>query len=239
MKFLQEDTNFLRHSAIIAGVSLLIMTLAAFFSYGYVHSSLINPDNPLATLNNIEASAHLFKAGIFGWFVILITDILVSWAFYLFLKPLHKGFAVLAAWLRLMYTAILAIALSNLLQVVELVSYRGELFNESQITLASQVFMSIRTFESTWAFGLIVFGMHLLIVGIVVINTKTVPKVISILLIAGGVSYILIQLLIVFFPTFDNVITILEIILSIPMTIGELGFGVWLLIKGGKTPFRH
>lgn len=32
-----------RKSALTAGISLLIMTLASFFSYGYVHGSLVVP----------------------------------------------------------------------------------------------------------------------------------------------------------------------------------------------------
>lgn len=33
----------------------------------------------------------------------------------------------------------------------------------------------------------------------------------------------------------NGINTILESILSVPMTLGELSFGIWLLIKGGKV----
>ncbi|MDP5276038.1 DUF4386 domain-containing protein [Chengkuizengella axinellae] len=239
METLQQDTNQLRKSAVIAGISLLIMTLAAFFSYGYVHSSLITNGESIATLNKIQMSSGLFSAEIFGWLVILITDVLVSWAFYMYLKPIHQGYSLLAAWLRLMYTAILAIAISNLIQVGNLVSDHGELFNQSNDTLASQVMMSIMTFESVWSLGLIVFGLHLLVVGFVALKNKTIPKVISILLVLAGVSYMLVHLLHGFFPILKDATSTIETILSIPMIVGELGFGIWLLIKGGKKPFSN
>ncbi len=236
MRKFQQDTNQLRKSAVIAGVSLLIMTIAAFFSYGYVHSSLIIGGNSVATLNKIQGSTGLFNAEILGWLIILITDILVSWAFYIYLKPIHQGYSLLAAWLRLIYTAVLAIAVSNLIQVNSLVNHSGELFSRSINTLASQVMLSVITFESVWSLGLIVFGLHLLVVGLVVLKTRTIPKPIGIMLFMAGVSYMLIHLLHGFFPMLENMTSTLEMILSIPMIVGELGFGIWLLIKGGKTP---
>ncbi|WP_432667613.1 DUF4386 domain-containing protein [Wukongibacter baidiensis] len=215
------------------------MTIAAFFSYGYVHSSLIISGDSVATLNKIQASTGLFNAEVLGWLIILITDILVSWAFYIYLRSIHQEYSLLAAWLRLIYTAILAIAVSNLIQVSSLVNHSGQLFNSSVNSLASQVMMSIITFESVWSLGLIVFGLHLLVVGLVVLKTKTVPKAISIMLCIAGISYILIHLLHGFFPMLESVTSTLEMILSIPMIVGELGFGIWLLIKGGKAPLTN
>ncbi len=237
MKTLQQDSNQLRKSAVIAGLSLLIMTIAAFFSYGYVHSSLIIGGDSIATLKEIQTSMGLFKAEILGWLIIIITDIVVSWAFYTFLKPIHRGYSLLAAWLRLMYTAILAIATANLIQVGELASHSGELFNQSTHTLASQVMASVMTFESVWSLGLIVFGLHLLVVGLVASKTRVIPKAISILLGIAGASYIVVHLLQGFIPIPENVMSTVEMILNVPMMVGELGFGIWLLIKGGKTPF--
>lgn len=237
MKTFQQDTNQLRQVAVIAGISLLIMTIAAFFSYGYVHSSLIISDDSIATLNKIQASAGLFNAEVLGWLIIIITDILVSWAFYIYLKHIHQGYSLLAAWLRLIYTAVLAIAVSNLIHVRTLVSNSDKLFNQSIDTLASKVMISIQTFESVWSLGLIVFGLHLLVAGLVVLKTKAVPKTIGILLCIAGISYILIHLLHGFIPKLGNVTSTLEMILSIPMIVGELGFGIWLLFKGGKRSF--
>lgn len=235
MKTLQQNTNQLRQSAVIAGMSLLIMTIAAFFSYGYVHSSLIINGDPIATLNNIQGSIGLFNAEVLGWLIILITDILVSWAFYIYLKPIHQGFSLLAGWLRLIYTAILAVAVSNLVQIGVLVNQSGKLFSQSIDTLASQVMLSVGTFESVWSLGLIVFGLHLFVIGLVTSKTRTIPRIISILLCIAGASYMLIHLLHGFIPNLKNVTSMLEMILSIPMIVGELGFGIWLLIKGGKT----
>ncbi len=69
-------TNQLRTSSYIAGISLLIMTLAAIYSFGYVHTQIIS-ENMTLTINNIQTSS-LFLTGILGWGIIIVTDILVT-----------------------------------------------------------------------------------------------------------------------------------------------------------------
>ena len=85
-----------RKSAVIAGTSIIIMALAAFFSYGFVHESLVVTGDASTTYTNITTSISLFKGEIFGWLIILISDIIVAWALYIFLKPINKSLSLLA-----------------------------------------------------------------------------------------------------------------------------------------------
>ncbi|MFD1020962.1 DUF4386 domain-containing protein [Thalassobacillus hwangdonensis] len=216
-----------RKAAIIAGVSLIIMTLAAMFSYGYVHSSLIVEGDAGATFENLQASLPLFHFGILGWMVIILTDIVVSWAFYIVLKPVHAGYSLLVGWLRILYTAILATAVAQLVIASKTI--------QAPETSASQVMQSVIGFEAIWSIGLIVFGVHLMLAGYVAIKSITIPKVISILLMVAGGCYALIHSMYNFFPSIENLTGTLESILSLPMMAGESGFGIWLLFKGIKA----
>ncbi|MFD0959267.1 DUF4386 domain-containing protein [Paenibacillus chungangensis] len=220
-----------KQSAIIAGLSLLIMSIAAAFSYGFVHSSLIISGDPMTTLDNIRGSRFLFNMETLGWLVIIITDLLVSWSFYIFLKPVHPEYSLLAGWLRLLYTAVLAIAVSHLV-VANSIADSTTLLKLD--VMASQVMHSVTSFESIWSFGLILFGLHLLVIGLVAWKAKQIPRIISVLLAAAGFSYTLIHLMYSFVPQLDHVTSSLETLLSVPMFVGELGFGLWLLIKGRK-----
>lgn len=236
MKTLVKETYQLRQAAVVSGVSLLIMTVAAFFSYGYVHNSLVISDSPITTLNNIQNSIGLFNGEIFGWLVILIMDILVSWSFYIYLRPIHQEYSLLSAWLRLIYTAILGFAVSSLVHVGVLINQSTGPIKQTTDVLASQVMISIKTFEAVWSLGLVVFGLHIFIIGLIVLKSKTIPKTIGILLLIAGTSYVLIHLLDGFMPELESITSVLEAILSIPMIAGELGFGIWLLIRGGNAP---
>ncbi|WP_166786804.1 DUF4386 domain-containing protein [Jeotgalibacillus salarius] len=212
-------------AAVYSGVSLLIMTLAAFFAQGYVHSSLVVEGGPSATLANIQSSQLLFRLEILGWVIIIVTDLIVSWGFYQFLKPFHSGYALLAGGLRLIYTAILTIAVVNLISADQAVT---------AVSASQQVMNSIMSFETIWSLGLIVFGVHLTAVGAVALKTAKIPKVISTMLIMAGISYSLIHFMYNFIPEIAQFTGILELALMAPMFIGELSFGIWLLVKGRK-----
>jgi len=127
----------------------------------------------------------------------------------------------------------LGIAILNLLFVWLLANSADPLSISDQ--LQAQVMLYLNAFESMWSIGLIVFGGHLLIVGGVAVKSNGTPKIISILLVIAGAGYILIHLCNTFLPQFDGVITVLKFIFTVPMIVGELGFGLWLLFKGGKV----
>ncbi|MBG9720499.1 hypothetical protein BK735_27405 [Bacillus mycoides] len=217
-----------RNFALFAGTSLLIMAFTAFFSYGFVHGNLVVPSNASTTLHNIQTSSSLFKAEIFGWIIIFITDIIASWALYFFLKPIYTSLSLLAACLRLMYTAILGIAIFNLIFVLLL--SKSTVANSEAYTM-----LFLEAFEYIWSVGLIIFGLHLLTLGYVTFQSKNIPKTISILLLIAAIGYIIINVMNTMFSQYDAIISILNVVFQLPMIAGELGFSIWLLLRGGKN----
>jgi len=223
-----------RKSALIGGTALIILALAAFFSYGFVHENLVLQGDATATFNNLKSSNMLFKAEIFGWTIILITDIVVTWAFYIFLEPINRSLALLAAWLRLTYTTILGVAILNLVFVLLLSNGTDNLSSFNIDQLQANVMLFLEAFETIWAIDLIIFGGHLMVIGLIISQSSKIPKVISTLLLLASAGYIIINVFTAFFSQYDEVISILKLIFNVPMILGELGFGIWLLIRGGK-----
>ncbi|MEK4191295.1 DUF4386 domain-containing protein [Paenibacillus odorifer] len=236
MAISEKDLSNQRKSALTAGISLIIMTIASFFSYGFVHGTLVVQGDASATFINIVSSNNLFKGEILGWIIIMIADILVAWAFYMFLEPVNQNLSLLGAWLRLTYSAILAISILTLIFVL---LFTGNTNGFSTLTIEqTQAFMMLflDAFQFIWSMGLVVFGGHLLIVGYVALKSDVIPKVISILLLLASIGYIIIHLSKMFLTQYEAVITTLNFIFTIPMIVGELGFGIWLLLRGGKIP---
>ncbi len=91
--------------------------------------------------------------------------------------------------------------------------------------------MRLRAFG---AVGLVVFGCHLLLLGYLVLQADYVPGILGILLIIAAAGYLIVSLAELLLPTYATYTAMLELVFTVPMIIGELGFGVWLLIKGGK-----
>jgi hypothetical protein len=217
-----------RKFALFTGISLLVMAFTALFSYGFVHGNLVVQGDADATLHNIQTSSSLFRAAIFGWIIIFITDIIASWALYFFLKPIHASLSLLAACLRLMYTAILGIAIFNLIFVLPL--SKSTVANSEAYTM-----LFLEAFEYIWSVGLIIFGLHLLTLGYVTLQSKNIPKTISILLLIAAIGYIIINVMNTMFSQYNAIISILNVVFQLPMIAGELGFSIWLLLRGGKN----
>lgn len=224
-----------RQVALIAGLSIVLMAICAGFSYGFVHASLIVKDNPTETLNRISHSLSLFQMEILGWFIILLLDVVVSWALYVFLKKSNDKLAQLVGGLRLLYASILGLALTHLIAIALLVGKGNQGLSISLDQVETQLVYHLNNFERIWSLGLILFGFHLLALSFLILKSKFIPKFLGILLGIASLSYILIHSLHSFLPQLENVTLTLETLLSLPMALGELTFALWLILRGGRN----
>lgn len=215
-----------RFYAVISGVSLIVMAVAAGFAYGHVHSNLIVLNNAQANLSNFLNFKGLFTAGVVSWFIILITDVLVTWGLYKFFIQTHQLGAKITACFRLVYSAVLGFAIAQLV----LVYFQ---LNNLQPN-GQEVLYLIQNFEKYWPFGLIIFGFHLVGLGFLSFKSGSVPKWMAVLLYFAGVSYIVVHAAKAAAPQLLPVIQTVEMALSVPMAVAELGLAVWLIMKGGK-----
>ena len=227
-----------RTAALTAGISIVIMAVVAGFVVGFVQNNLIIPGDAQTTAENIKASESLFRMGILGWIMILITDILAAWGLYEFFKPVNDGLSRITGWLRMVYAAILGVAINW--QLMILLNINGadylSIWQTSQSN--AQILFYFNAFLETWSFGLIIFGGHLLGLGYLALKSGFIPKIWGILLLLAAVGYVVIHLGNVLIADFHEYQSTLEAIFMAPMVLGEVGFGVWLIIKGGRRNKR-
>ena len=133
-----------RKAALMAGISLLIMAVAAGFSFGYVFQNLIVPNDATTTSQNIDHSLGMYLAGVFGWIIVFVCDLVASWGLLIFLKGLNSKIVTWMFWLRIMYTAFLGIAIFHLLTALNFIN-APDLMVEG-----------INQFTSIWSMGLII-----------------------------------------------------------------------------------
>jgi hypothetical protein len=218
-----------RKAALVAGSGLLIMTIFYVFADLFIFQNLIVQGDATTTANNIIADEMLFRIGICCILIVLICDVIVAWALYIFLKQVNKSLSLLTAWFRLVYAIMLGIALVNFINVLILLSTADYLVVIQSDLLNANVMLSINAFYDVWAIGLIIFGSHLLLLGYLAFNSNFIPKIFSVLLIIAGLSYLIDYFVKLFFPNFDMPI-------SMVLGWGELIFMFWLLFRGGKIP---
>jgi hypothetical protein len=211
--------------AIMAGVCLLLMAVAAGYSYGFVHNTLVIPEDPSTTLENLKGAMSTFWTEIMGWLLILILDVAVAWTLYMYLKRVNQKAASVMAWLRYLYSAILAVAIYQLTVAASLVK------GGDAIAVAG----SIKAFESYWSGGLIIFGLHLVALGYLTNQSTFVPRFFGWLLMFAGVCYFGIHTAKALLPALQTQIVTLEMVLSLPMALGEIGLAFWLVFFSQKA----
>ena len=207
----------LKTYASIAGISLLIMTVAAIFAVGWLSKAETEIPN--------DTVSWSLRGSIGAWLLILITDVLVAWALYVLLRPVDRFWSLLSGWLRMLYAGILGMAIVFLL-----------LAKQSGLESTETALTHIATFRDVWSFGLILFGFHLLILGPLCVKSEYVPKWIGYLITLAGVGYVIIHLGNTLVPDFSGIRKILEMIFMLPMIVGEVGLAIWLLVRRNRLP---
>jgi hypothetical protein len=211
-----------RRVAIITSISLLLMTVLAGFSIGYAYTQFDNPEQFDFLKDTIIQNRGLYQSMLVGILIIIILDFIVSYTLYKYFEEDHPTMSLVSGIIRGVYTVIFAMA----------TYYLTKNLNSSELTnqLASTNF---QMFQTIWNGGLVVFGFHILLIGFLMKLHQKIPQILWYITLLAGVSYVVVSALKLVSPDAQLVDT-LVMVLALPMTIGELGLAVWLLIKGGK-----
>lgn len=229
----------LRQAAIIAGFGYLIIFLLGISANFFVLQNLIVPEDAAATVNNIMSNEWQFRLGILGFIVMVIFDVVVAWALYVLLKPVNRSLSLLAAWFRLVNATIFGIALYNLFSVLQLLGSANYLMAFETGQLQVQVMLFFNAFNYTWLIGLIFFGIHLFILGYLILMSGYIPRILGVLLMIAALGYLIDSFANFLLPSYTDYEIIFMLIVVIPGVIGELSLTLWLLLKGTKIPEKE
>jgi hypothetical protein len=177
----------LRQAALFAGFGYLLgpVTYAEFSIY----PKLVIPTNIEQTVQNIAAHQGLFAAAILCYLVEFIEDIVIAWALYL-LVPVNRAVSLLTAWFRLMYTAIALFGMLKLVTVFRMVNTQDYLVAFGSSALHAEVKLLLGTFRDDWSIDLVLFGIHLILLGCLIYRSGYIPRVLGILLIFDGSGWL-------------------------------------------------
>ena len=215
----------MRRSALVAGTALLVLAvLSAAANFGVIQR-LVIPGDATRTARDILASAGLFRLGIAALAVVVILDIVVARALLTFFGPVHQGLARLAAWLRISYAVIFAVAISQLTGVLSLLSNVRYLTTFSAGQRRTEALTKIGDFQDIWHVSLILFGLHLILIGYLAVKSGYVPRVLGVLLVIAGAGYLVGSSSALLVP--GNSVNVAAFTF-----IGEALFMLWLLAKG-------
>lgn len=216
-------------AARIAGVSYLVMFVLAIFANFVVREGLIEPGNAAETVANISGSIGLFRLGLMAFVVIFVLDVVIAWALHVVFRDVNRDVSLAAAWFRLVYTVLLGVALVSMFQVLHLLGGESLGFLTSE-QVNAQTMIELASFESAWLIGLVAFGIHLAMVGMLIVRSSLVARALGYVLIAAGVAYVLDTVARGLLADYDAVAGVFLVVVALPSMIGEGWLGLWLLL---------
>ncbi len=219
----------------ITGIGYLLIFLTGFYANFFVLEKLMIPEDAAATTANIVTHGALFRTGILSFIVMVLVDLLLAWTLYILLKPVNKHLSLLTAWFRLVNATIFGIALFHLFNILQLLNnekYPGLIETRP---LQAHAMLLLDSFNHTWLIGLIFFGIHLFLLGYLILKSNDIPGILGILLIVASAGYLTDSFAYFLFPGYHNYKDIFMMVVAIPGVVGELSFTVWLLVRGVKN----
>lgn len=219
-------------AAKIIGIIYPIQMATGIFGEVFVRGQLIARGDPTRTAENIMASEQLFRLSIAGDLITYILVMVLTWAFYVLLRPINRHLALLGAFFRLSELAVLCIATVNSLVVLRLLSGAAYLKTFDPNQLHSLVMLAYHTQGLGISVGFILLGLGSSIFAYLLLRSDYVPKGLAVLGIFSSLLLALGSLAIIVFPGLG----VIGMSYMMPMGLYEVGLGFWLLIKGIKAP---
>ena len=218
-----------RTYARIVGVLYLVIFFLGPFAFFMGRTSVVVPGDPAATVGNLMVSESMFRLGMVAETLIILIEIVVSAILYVLLRPVSRPLSLASALARFAQAILQAVNLFTAVPALLLLGGAGYLaaFELDQLNALVLLFMDVNAFVIIiWG---VLFGFHLLLLGYLVYRSGFWPRLLGILLIVGGIGYLLQSYGHLLAPQFDDILETVVIVLSVP---GELAFTVWLLWKG-------
>ena len=190
-----------------------------------ISGRLVVGGDPAATAANLLGNETLFRLG--------TASLLVSTAFYIgatlfvyeVLKPVNRSLSLLAAFFSLVACAVGA--LSCVFDLVPFILLQGApyltaAFTVAQLQALALMFLKVRAQANDIA--LVLFGLHCLGVGYLIVRSIFLPRIIGVLMLIAGVSWLTFLL--------PQVAHGLAPFNMMPGALGEVSLAVWLILKG-------
>lgn len=210
-----------------AGLLYLLLAVTGGFSMLYV-PSLIVPGDAAATAANIAANELLFRLGILSGLVSQVAFVLLVLALYALFKGVNKGYSSVMVALVVAAAPVAFLNMLNQVAALHVLDSAAYLtaFAPGQVNALMMLFLDLH------GHGLLIvelfWGLWLLPLGLLVIQSGFIPRVVGILLIIGFAGYLLDFVTRLLFPDHTAIVSPIAGVSK----FGELAIILWLLIKG-------
>lgn len=200
----------------LAGFLYLIVIAAGFFANGVVHADLVVTGDPAATARGILASETFFRLGLAAQIAMYACYAGVTAIFFAMFKPGGAGLSLFAAFLSLTGIAIGA---------TDVLTDAAALFLLP--TDPALGYALLRLHGAGFSLALVFFGFYLVVLGVLILKSRVVPRLLGALLVLEGLCYLVFKFGGFVAPAFAAHLPF-DILLA--ASLAEVSLALWLAV---------
>jgi hypothetical protein len=223
-------TNWDPHAARTAGALYLAIAVCGGFSIGYVPMQIVAAD-AAASSANLLANTGLFKLGVLADCAVILFELAITAILYHMFRHVGPKMATVALISRAGMITVMGINILLWVMPYILLTNPSGWDNTQLHALAQFCFDAHAMGVFVWQ---LFFGVHLLALGWLILRSEVVPRLLGRGLFIGAFGYLL-QGIVELTFTDIAVLDYAYIALLVIVTLSEISFGLWLLIRGGRT----
>lgn len=208
----------------MAGFLYLLLIPLGIYGILYVPNVLIVEDDIRATIHNMNIHNLSFRISILVAFLTQLVNVFLVFYLYKLLQPVSQSNAVLMVVFSLLAVPITMINELNHIAIIVLNDLSNlELVKNLDRILLTNFFIELH--QHGIMIAQIFWGLWLLPMGLLIINSEFIPKILGILMLVAGIGYLIDVFTWFIFPSF-------EVEFSAFTFWGEILLPLWLVIKG-------
>lgn len=216
------------------GFFYLGIALAGGFSIAYVPAQIVQPGDAAATVANIVSRSALYHLGIAGDVVVMVFELFVLAMLYFMFRNVSKTLSFVAAMARLSMVSVMS-GMLFFHAGAELLAQSDHVMThfapEQRADLTGLLLEMHRAGVWIWQ---VFFTVHLLILGCLIQRSGRFPAILGHGLSVGAMGYLLDSVYAFAFPDVAWLGQLRIVLLGI-VTLSEVGFALWLLIRAPGT----
>lgn len=225
-----EGLKGMNRTARLAGLFYLITVTTGIFGLMYVPSQISVQGDPSATIANIVAMESFYRLGIAAALVCYTVFLVVPLLLYRLLSPIRQSAAILMVVFAVINVPLALFSIGKKLDVLSLLNRASDAPTIPFDQVQAQVLSLLHSYDNGMLIGEIFAGLWLIPFGYLVFKSGFIPRVLGLVLIAGGLGYLLTVFGHILVPNYDQLpIANFD---TLPAGVGEIGICLWLLIVG-------
>src|SRR6476646_3589575 len=218
----------------IAGVLYLLVGIFGGFAEGYVDPKMYAAGNATATAGNVVANSELVRIGVVSHLLDAVFFVFLAMTLYILLRPIHASMARAMLVLVVLATAMISLNAVFLFEGLRVATdpYYTTAFGATGSNALVLLLLDTQHYGTLSA--QVFFGLWLVPLGYLAYRSAGLfPRWLGILLVAGGVCYLIDLLAAFLVPDFGKTI---HTSIVIPCAIAGITMVLYLLVVGVRTP---